>query len=94
MAARDFFEVMKETVNAIAPGLKNIGPQVEAETERLIKLGAAEIAHALFGGSAFTLYGDGQKSQTPWLVQGPPEHGVHDTTPQPEQQQDRGGIEM
>jgi hypothetical protein len=31
MAMRDFVEVMKEAITAIAPGLENVGPQVSAE---------------------------------------------------------------
>lgn len=94
MAARDFFEVMKETVNALAPGLKNFGPEIKVELSRLGTQGAMEMAQALFNGAAFTPYGPGQYTPTP--DKGTPEHGVHGATPQPEQEreQERGGREM
>ncbi len=98
MAARDFFEVMKETVNTIAPGLKNFGPEVGAELSRLGTQGAMEMAQALFNGAAFTPYGPGQYTPTPELGKGMPEgtqeHGVHGAAAQPEQERERGGREM
>ena len=95
MAARDFFEVMKETVNAIAPGLKNFGPEVGAELSRLGTQGAMEMAQALFNGAAFTPYGPGQYTPSPEMDKGAMEHGVHGaTTPQPAPEQERGGREM
>ena len=90
MAAREFFEVMKEAISAIAPGLENIGPEVGAELSRLGTQGQMEIANALFNGSAFVPYGPGQYTPMPELNQGVQEQGVE----QPEQQQERGGREM
>ena len=52
MAKRDFFEVMKEAITAIAPGLENVGPEVSAELSRLGTQGALEMAQALFNGGA------------------------------------------
>jgi hypothetical protein len=94
MAARDFFEVMKETINAIAPGLKNFGPEVGAELSRLGTQGAMEMAQALFNGAAFTPYGPGQYTPTPELDKGSPEQGIQESEPQQQQVQDRGGREM
>jgi hypothetical protein len=90
MAERGFFEVMKEAITAIAPGLENIGPQVSAELSRLGTQGAMEMAQALFNGAAFTPYGPGQ--YTPELNQGGQEQVVQETEPQ--QQLERGGREM
>jgi hypothetical protein len=85
MAARDFFEVMK----ALAPGLKNIGPEVSAELSRLGTQGAMEMAQALFNGAAFTPYGPGQYTPTPELPK-----GNQQVEPQQQQEQDRDGREM
>ena len=58
-----FFEVMKDAIGAIAPGLENFGAEVGAELGRMGTQGAAEIASALFGESnAYVAYGDGQRS--------------------------------
>lgn len=92
MAAREFFEVMAETLNALAPGLKNAGPEVSAELSRLGTQGAMEMAQALFNGAAFTPYGPGQYTPTPELNQGGQEQGVEQ--PEPQQQLERGGREM
>ena len=91
MAAREFFEVMKEAITAIAPGLENVGSEVGAELSRLGTQGQMEMANALFNGSAFVPYGPGQYTPTPELNQGGQEQGVE----QPEQQQqlERGGME-
>ncbi len=91
MAAREFFEVMKEAISAIAPGLENIGPEVGAELSRLGTQGAMEMSQALFNGAAFTPYGPGQYTPTPELNQGGQEQGVPEVEPQ--QQQERGGME-
>jgi hypothetical protein len=93
MAKRDFFEVMKEAITAIAPGLENIGPQVSAELSRLGTQGAMEMAQALFNGAAFTPYGPGQYTPTPEMGQGSPEQEVQSVQP-PQQAQERGGMEM
>ena len=76
MAKRDFFEVMKETISTIAPGLKNIGPEVGAEISRLGTQGAIEMAQALFNGAAFTPYGPGQYTPTMEAGKSSPEQEV------------------
>ena len=91
MAKRDFIEVMKEVMSAIAPGLENIGPEIGAELSRLGTQGAMEMAQALFNGAAFTPYGPGQYTPTPELDQGSHEQAVQKAETQLEQAQDRGG---
>ncbi len=56
----DSLQGAKEAAQAIAPGLKNFGPEVKAESSRLVTQGAMELASALFGGGAFVPYGPGQ----------------------------------
>jgi hypothetical protein len=91
MAKRDFLDVMKETINAIAPGLKNIVPEVGAEMARLSTQGSLEMAQALFNGAAFTPYGPGQ--YTPKEAgKGNQEQEVQKAEPQKEQE--HGGREM
>jgi hypothetical protein len=90
MAERGFFEVMKEAITSIAPGLENIGPQVSAELSRLGTQGAMEMAQALFNGAAFTPYGPGQYTPTPEMDKGSQEQEVQRIEPQ----QERGGREM
>ena len=92
MAERGFFEVMKEAITAIAPGLENVGPEVSAELSRLGTQGALEMAQALFNGGAFTPYGPGQYTPTPEVEMGGQGQGVQVTEPQ--QQQECGGREM
>jgi hypothetical protein len=92
MAKRDFVEVMKEAITAIAPGLENVGPQISAELSRLGTQGAMEMAQALFNGAAFTPYGPGQYTPTPEVDKGGQEHDVQKAKPQ--QEQERGGREM
>lgn len=94
MAKRDFFEVMKDAITAIAPGLENVGPQVNAELSRLGTQGAMEMAQALFNGAAFTPYGPGQYTPTPEVGQGSHEQEVQGVQPHQEQAQERGGREM
>lgn len=54
---------IKEAVLTVAPGVLNFGPEVKAEMSRLRTQGSSELANALFGnGSAFVLYGEGQKA--------------------------------
>ena len=89
MAQRDFIEVMKEAITAIAPGLENIGPQMGAELSRLGTQGAMEMAQALFNGAAFTPYGPGQYTPTPELGNGSQEQEVQQAP-----QQEQGGREM
>jgi len=96
MAERDFFEVMKELVAGIVPGLQNAAKEVGAELTRMGKQGAAEIAAALFGSSAYVQYGDGQRA--PQVGKDSPEQEVQKAEPQPEAQKEperyRGGREM
>ena len=85
MSKRDFFEVMKERLAAIAPGLKNFGPQIGAELARQGRLGASEMAHLIFTGSAYTPYGPGQYMDEPNLDKAGQEQEV---------EKERGGREM
>lgn len=94
MAKRDFIEVMKEAMSAIASGLENAGPEIGAELSRLGTQGAMEMAQALFNGAAFTPYGPGQYTPTPEMDQGSHEQEIQSTQPQQEQAQERGGREM
>jgi hypothetical protein len=94
MAKRDFFDVMKEAITAIAPGLENIGPEIGAELSRLGTQGAMEMAQALFNGAAFTPYGPGQYTPTPDVDKGSQEHEVQKTEPHQEQGREQGGREM
>jgi hypothetical protein len=94
MAKRDFFEVMKEAITAIAPGLENVGPQMSAELSRLGTQGAMEMAQALFNGAAFTPYGPGQYTPTPELDKGSHEHEVQKMEPNQGQERERDGREM
>jgi hypothetical protein len=93
-AKRDFSDVMKETLAAMAPGLKNIGPQVGAELSRLGTQGAAEMAQALFNGAAFTPYGQGQIPATADLGKESQEQEIQKAELHPEPEQERGGMEM
>jgi len=92
MAKRGFFEVMKEAITAIAPGLENVGPEVSAELSRLGTQGALEMAQALFNGGAFTPYGPGQYTPTPEVDKGSQEHEVQKT--EPNMEREHGGREM
>jgi hypothetical protein len=61
--AKRLFEgarAITETAIAIAPGLKNIGPDLVAEGKREGTQMAMELAGALFNGNAFVPYGPGQ----------------------------------
>jgi hypothetical protein len=74
--ARLLFESLngvKEAVQAIAPGLKDVVHETKAEASRLGTQGAMEMASALFGGNAFVPYGPGQ--YTPSIEQ-EKEHGI------------------
>ena len=90
MADRDFFDVMKETLGAMAPGLKNFGAEVGVEMERLGTQGQMELANALFNGSAFVPYGPGQYTPSPELDQGSQQNEVAEQNIERE----RGGREM
>jgi hypothetical protein len=74
-------------LHALAPGLKNVGPDMGAELSRLGTQGTMELASALFNGHAFVPYGPGQYTPTPEL-----EKGSHEVEPQ--QERDRGGREV
>lgn len=58
--AKQLFEGIKDTANAIAPGLENFGAEVGAEMKRLNTQAGMELANALFNGHAFVPYGPGQ----------------------------------
>ncbi len=90
MADRDFSDVMKEALGAIAPGLKNFGPEVGEELKRLGRQGSMELANTLFNGSAFVPYGPGAYAEEPKL-----DNGGKEAEPEPQQQeQERGGREI
>jgi hypothetical protein len=88
----DSLKWMKDALHTLAPGLKDLVPEIGAELKRLGVQGQMELANALFNGAAFVPYGPGQYAPTP--EQGPPPD-----VPQPEnqpnapQQQERGGME-
>lgn len=62
---RQFFENLKEAGTALAPGLKNLVPEVKAELSRLTTQGSMELASALFNGNSFVPYGPGQYTPSP-----------------------------
>jgi hypothetical protein len=81
--AKQLFESLKsvkETVQAVAPGLNDLVPEAKAEMSRMATQGSMELASALFNGSAFVPYGPGQ--YTPAREE-----------PQQHQEQERGGME-
>ncbi len=83
-----FFEVMKDAISAIAPGLENFGQEVGAEMSRLGTQGAAELASALFGESnTYVAYGQGQNTPS---IEG--QEQVVQAVEAP--QMERGGMEM
>jgi len=57
---QDALQGAKAAVQAVAPGLQNIGPDLKAELSRMGTQGTMELASALFGGNAFVPYGPGQ----------------------------------
>jgi hypothetical protein len=57
----DSLRNVKEAVQAIAPGLKNFGPEVKAELLRQGAHGASEFVTGLQTGNAFVMYGPGQR---------------------------------
>ena len=70
--AKQLFDSLKpvqEAIQAIAPGLKNLIPDVKAEMSRMGTQGAMELASAIFNGDGFVPYGPGQYTPTP-------EHGL------------------
>jgi len=56
----DALKGAKDVVQAIAPGLGDIVPEVSAEVARLNTQASNELASAIFTGSAFVQYGAGQ----------------------------------
>ena len=90
MADRDFFDVMKETLGAMAPGLKNLGAEVGVELERLGTQGQMELANALFNGSAFVPYGPGQYTPSLELDQASQQNEMADQN----LERERGGRDM
>ncbi len=81
---KQLFGGIKETAQALAPGLKDIGPEIAAEGKRLGVQGSMELASALFGNGAFVPYGPGQYTPTPEKGQGQEQQQEH--------QQERGGM--
>lgn len=102
MADGDFFDVMKDAISAIAPGLENFGQQIGAELDRLGTQGAAELASALFSdGNSYVAYGRGQYTPSPDVDMGIQTQEVQAPDVQaPEVQavappvQENGGMEM
>jgi hypothetical protein len=62
---RQFFESLKEAGQAMAPGLKNLIPELKAELSRLGTQGTMELASGLWNGNGFVPYGPGQYTQSP-----------------------------
>lgn len=61
----DGLKAVKDVAHAMAPGLKDFGPEMKAEFTRLGIQGQNELAGALFNGSGFVPYGPGQYTPTP-----------------------------
>jgi hypothetical protein len=104
----DGLRALKETAQAVAPGLNNLGADLKAEGLDLAKQGAHEMAAALFNGNAFVMYPRGGKDDHGKDGQGQSQggHGVHgpENSPtqgqggmqqeSPTQQHERGGRSM
>jgi len=56
---------VKDAAQQIAPGLKDLIPDIKAEFSRMGTQGSMELASALFNGSAFVPYGPGQYTPSP-----------------------------
>jgi hypothetical protein len=76
--ASKLFEGLKESVQAVAPGLKDLVPEAKAEFARMGTQGAMELASALFNGSAFVPYGPGQYTPSPEHEQATPEQPMQE----------------
>jgi hypothetical protein len=76
MKTRQFFENLRDAAQAVAPGLKNLLPDVKAELSRLGTQGTMELASGLFNGHGFVPYGPGQYTPTPEQ-----EAGIHGKEP-------------
>lgn len=77
--ARKLFESLKgakEVVQALAPGLADLGHEAKAEFSRLGVHGSMEAASALFSGNAFVPYGPGQYTPQPEHEQAREGHGM------------------
>jgi hypothetical protein len=72
----------KDAVHAIAPGLKDLVPEVGAEAKRQVELGASELAAALFKGDPFVMYGPSQR-----LAKREQDQPAHDTQGQEHEQE-------
>lgn len=87
----DTREWLTSALQAVAPGLKNVVPEVGSELKRLGVQGSMELASALFTGSAFVPYGPGQYPPAP--EPGPAPAGPQ-AEPQPTtHEHERGGME-
>jgi hypothetical protein len=76
----------KDAALAVAPGLKNLGPQLGAEVSRLGTQGSMELASMLFNGQERRTYGPGQYTPDQ-------SHEQAHSQPQQTQAQERGGME-
>jgi hypothetical protein len=94
MAKRDFFDVIKEQIAAIAPGLKNLAPDIAAELSRLNTQGTMELASALFGNGAFVPYGPGQYTPKPEIGKENPQQEASKGEAQKEHEREHSGREM
>ncbi len=87
---------IKEALLAVAPGLKDFGPEVTAELKQMGAHGAHELAAALFngnqGGSAFVMYPRGTRDDQPSHEQAQDGQGMQQETPG--QHMERGGRSM
>lgn len=83
---REFFEQVKEGVQAVAPGLSlsKILGDIGNELKNQAAHGGHELAAALFNGSPFVMYPRTKEGKED------PEHGLSEK----QQEQDRGGREM
>jgi hypothetical protein len=81
---RQFFEHLKEAGEALAPGLKNLVPDLRAELSRLATQGTMELASGIFNGNAFVPYGPGQYTPSPEQEAGV--HGKDHGQQQPQQE--------
>jgi hypothetical protein len=79
----DGLRAAKDTALAVAPGLKDLVPDVKAEMKDQAAHGAHEMAAALFNGNAFVMYPRGGKDD-----HGKEGHGVHG--PEQPHTQDQG----
>lgn len=74
---------VKETAQALAPGLKNLVPDLGGELKQQAAHGAHELAAALFNGHGFVLYSRGGKD----------DHGIHGPEQAPGLAQDHPSIQ-